>query len=135
MRPIRSELARRKALLREPWCVACDEVSSDDPHHVVFKSERGDDVAENLVGICRRCHDLLHDEDIATKRRLGDYILANRWDTLGYIQHKKRETWRAWFLRRFSINVCPSTAGGIVSSNDNLRHPRMADDPRAGAQA
>lgn len=31
-----------------------------DPHHVIFKSAGGLDVLNNLITLCRKCHDDIH---------------------------------------------------------------------------
>jgi len=31
-----------------------------DPHHIIFKSQGGDDTPENLINLCRNCHDKAH---------------------------------------------------------------------------
>lgn len=103
MRPVRDPDAKRKALLREPWCVIECGRRTVDPHHVVFKSQGGDDVAANLVGLCRPCHDLITDEDRIVQHSLGEYVLEHRWDTIGYLQEMFGEQWRDWMLRRLNI--------------------------------
>ena len=53
-------LARfRLANLGEP-CDRCELRPGVDPHHVQFRSRGGDDVPENLMWLCRACHDRLH---------------------------------------------------------------------------
>ena len=42
-----------------PFCEVCESVAVD-PHHIVFKSQGGTDGIENLIGLCRRCHDITH---------------------------------------------------------------------------
>ncbi len=32
----------------------------DDPHHIIFKSQGGDDTKENLILLCRFCHGRYH---------------------------------------------------------------------------
>lgn len=45
--------------LDEP-CELCERRPGTDPHHVTFRSQGGDDVADNLLWLCRLCHDDLH---------------------------------------------------------------------------
>ena len=63
---------RRKVASPKQWqalweakkgpCRACSFRADKaiDPHHIVFREDGGDDVAENIVPLCRRCHDDLH---------------------------------------------------------------------------
>ena len=32
----------------------------DPPHHIIFKSQGGEDTAENLITLCRYCHSQRH---------------------------------------------------------------------------
>ena len=40
-------------------CEACERVACD-VHHVVYRSHGGSDDINNLVGLCRECHDKAH---------------------------------------------------------------------------
>ncbi len=41
-------------------CELCKKWGTDPPHHIIFKSQGGDDVPENLINLCRECHDDAH---------------------------------------------------------------------------
>jgi 5-methylcytosine-specific restriction endonuclease McrA len=41
-------------------CCLCGRNRSFDVHHVIYRSHGGGDVEENLVTLCRRCHDKAH---------------------------------------------------------------------------
>jgi hypothetical protein len=45
--------------LDEP-CELCELRPGTDPHHVQYRSHGGDDTPENLLWLCRACHDDLH---------------------------------------------------------------------------
>ncbi len=49
----------RLRLLGEP-CEACELRPGVDPHHRIYRSQGGGDVAENLMWLCRSCHDDVH---------------------------------------------------------------------------
>lgn len=44
-------------------CEVCGSRSTD-VHHVKYKSRGGKDVIENLMGVCRTCHDKAHREEL-----------------------------------------------------------------------
>jgi 5-methylcytosine-specific restriction endonuclease McrA len=39
------------------FCMACGRRGPLDLHHVVKRSQGGQDTVENIVPLCRRCHD------------------------------------------------------------------------------
>jgi hypothetical protein len=45
---------------REPSCVCCGWRFAD-AHHILKRSQGGDDVLSNLIGLCTLCHRALHD--------------------------------------------------------------------------
>jgi hypothetical protein len=60
-RVVDPEALRRFRLenLGEP-CHVCERRPGVDPHHVIFRSGGGGDVPDNLLWLCRPCHDDLH---------------------------------------------------------------------------
>ena len=40
-------------------CSKCNKPAVDI-HHIVFKSQGGSDEIENLIPLCRKCHDIAH---------------------------------------------------------------------------
>jgi hypothetical protein len=74
---------RRKVASPKQWaalwaakrgpCRVCTAYSFDsviDPHHLVFREDRGDDVPDNIVPLCRGCHEALHRRAPAIARLL-----------------------------------------------------------------
>jgi len=49
----------RLAHLHEP-CEVCELRPGTDAHHVTFRSQGGDDHANNLIWLCRICHNSEH---------------------------------------------------------------------------
>jgi 5-methylcytosine-specific restriction endonuclease McrA len=48
--------------LRDDWkCRHCGNRQTLDPHHVIFKSAGGEDILTNLLTLCRKCHDDVHE--------------------------------------------------------------------------
>lgn len=52
-----------KKVLKDKKCMCefCGRRGYTEKHHVKTKGSGGDDVAENLIELCRRCHRLVHD--------------------------------------------------------------------------
>ena len=53
------EAGKRKLAL-DAKCRICQERASDG-HHVLLRSQRGDDLEDNIVPLCRECHRRYHD--------------------------------------------------------------------------
>ena len=41
------------------YCEVCG-APAVDVHHILFKSQGGDNEIENLIALCRHCHDVSH---------------------------------------------------------------------------
>ena len=75
-----------------------------ETHHVLFKSAGGDDSYDNLVCVCQRHHNLVHNEDTPTLVLLGEHLLLERPDTIDYIKGKLGEAeGAAWLARRLFV--------------------------------
>lgn len=55
-------------------CEVCGKVAVDI-HHVLFKSQGGTDDIDNLIALCRGCHDISHGK-IKDKEFTREYL----WD-------------------------------------------------------
>lgn len=72
---------------RDGWqCRNCKSRNGLDPHHVTFQSQGGLDSLDNLLTLCRKCHDGIHRGDIVVELigRTRDNIFVRFW---------KRELW------------------------------------------
>ena len=55
------EELRQRLLRRDNWrCQACGTMSNLEVHHKEFRSQSGEDEAENLITLCSACHASLH---------------------------------------------------------------------------
>ena len=51
-----------QVLKRDGWrCQGCGARQHLQVHHKQFRSHLGDDSEENLITLCERCHNLVHD--------------------------------------------------------------------------
>lgn len=64
-----------------------------EAHHVLFRSQGGDDDPANMCCLCDDHHHKIHAEDAATKVLLGEHILAERPDTAAYLAAKAGADW------------------------------------------
>lgn len=100
---------RDPALLRQAhWsfdeCVVCGGIDISI-HHVLPRSQGGDDVWENLVALCGDgvygCHGAVEHGSDAVCRALGLHLLKERPDTVTYLQERLGSAEAAAeFLRR-----------------------------------
>jgi HNH endonuclease len=58
-RRVKDTAAVRRKVRQDVACRACGEPSSDG-HHILYRSKGGDDVEDNVVGLCHDCHMALH---------------------------------------------------------------------------
>jgi 5-methylcytosine-specific restriction endonuclease McrA len=54
----------RAALEDQGECRLCGTPNNLDPHHIISRSLRQNDSPENIMALCRRCHDLVHKIDL-----------------------------------------------------------------------
>jgi len=62
-------------------CQHCKEAVAVDVHHIVYKGSGGSkqrDVIENLIGLCRKCHNLAHRKKIHILRLQRIIKIATR---------------------------------------------------------
>lgn len=85
-------------------CVLCGKPGS--LHHIYPRGQGGDDLPENLVGLCGHGtsgeHGLVESGDVATLMELGLYIVDERPDVVVYLQTKLgEEAGLEWLRRKF----------------------------------
>lgn len=57
------QVRRQKVLRRDPVCRACEEAKSEQVHHLTYERIFREPLFD-LVGICRRCHEEIHQEGV-----------------------------------------------------------------------
>lgn len=103
-----ASLMRRIHLRGGVICVLCGNRGT--LHHVYPRGQGGDDVERNLIGLCgdgvTGHHGLIEDGDVAARIELGDYILGERRDIIGYMQDKLgSERGLEWLRQRLFMSV------------------------------
>ena len=48
-------------------CCLCEEAPIEHYHHLILRSEGGSDLPENLIGVCKECHEKIHKGKLKTK--------------------------------------------------------------------
>ncbi len=61
---------------RDPYCQVCGRPRTD-VHHIKTRGSGGDDVEENLIGLCRECHSKAHNGEVSRERLLR--VLRDKW--------------------------------------------------------
>jgi 5-methylcytosine-specific restriction endonuclease McrA len=52
---------RKQILQRDGWrCQSCGAMSNLEVHHMQYRSHSGEEVEDNLISLCTRCHVRLH---------------------------------------------------------------------------
>lgn len=81
---IRDRGAIKRKLSEHPHCRNCQDMATD-PHHILLRSNSGDDVEDNILPLCRSCHRLYHDGRITLRITLDErlYVLTKLGQTAG----------------------------------------------------
>ncbi len=78
----------RAVYQRDNWhCRHCNNSNGLDPHHVKFASAGGTDTLDNLIALCRKCHDDIHGGRLKVeivKIIPGRDILVKFWKQKGW---------------------------------------------------
>lgn len=80
-------------------CALCGVTDWLQVHHILFRSQGGDDVKANLCLLCQSCHDALHAYDSQTWNSLFMYVLNHRPDTYEYLEEKLGTSADVYFHR------------------------------------
>lgn len=65
---------RRRILERDKVCRWCGRTGVPlDAHHIRYRRSSKDDVAANLIALCRRCHEHVHGQRLANGGSIGKW--------------------------------------------------------------
>lgn len=85
-------------------CCITGMVKDIEIHHVLARSQGGDDVRANLVFLHRRIHQAVTVNDPVALKLLGDHIWEERADTIAYLVYKLGKDQAVdWMQRRLLI--------------------------------
>lgn len=74
-----------------------------DAHHLLLRSQSGDDVLANLIPLCSSCHEALHLGIVLPRDTIGRYILSERGtEALSYLRSKRSD---GWIEKRFGVEL------------------------------
>lgn len=74
-------------------------------HHVLPRSQGGDDVRANLVFLQRRQHRRVTANDPVAMKLLGEHVRDHRPDTVEYLKWKLQEGAVEWARRRLLVEL------------------------------
>jgi 5-methylcytosine-specific restriction endonuclease McrA len=61
LKPKDYKVLKRKVFLRDGWaCRFCEDRNNLHAHHVVYRSQLGEDTMENMITLCYKHHKLAH---------------------------------------------------------------------------
>jgi 5-methylcytosine-specific restriction endonuclease McrA len=91
-RRIRDSDAVRSKVMSQPLCRACGLEKATDGHHVLLRSQSGDDVPDNIVPLCRACHRDYHEARIGIRLSLDErlYVLTKLGQNPGTVYLENR---------------------------------------------
>ena len=71
-------------------CIICGSIYAAPEAHYIPRSSGGLGVEQNIVTLCRACHDLFHQEVEWVKLAVRDYLRSkyDGWDDLDLHYHK-----------------------------------------------
>jgi hypothetical protein len=91
-------------------CAICGWAPPLEAHHVLARSQGGDDVRANLVMLDPVCHQRITVNDEVARTLLGEHLMAKRWDVIDYVikrlaelHPEAEEPGRDWLRRRLFI--------------------------------
>ena len=93
-------------------CLVCG-YSHVQPHHLILKSQGGDDCLENLVPLCQGCHGALHGTPCRTfghridsgfvQSAIARYLASESGeDALSYLRSKRSD---GWISTKFGVEL------------------------------
>lgn len=105
---VKNPKVMRDKHVRGVICVLCGDPGS--LHHVYPKGQGGDDVPENLVGLCgdgtRGHHGQVENGDVWARQELGAVLLTDRPDVIFYMTGKLgEEAGREWLRQRLYMQL------------------------------
>lgn len=74
--------------LRWDECCLCGVTNDLHIHHIVYRSQSGDDIEANCCCLCIGCHTSIHSRDPEKWAQLAVHIVAERSDVVEYLHHK-----------------------------------------------
>jgi hypothetical protein len=103
-----SDLMRILHADRAKECALSGDISWLELHHILPRSQGGDDVRANLVWLGGYLHRRVSANDPVVMRLLGEHIVAHRPDTVAYLRAKLNTPGRPsaaqeWMARRLYI--------------------------------
>jgi len=93
------EWAEFHAIYRGSRCRVCGG-QYEELHHLVPRSQSGDDALGNLIPLCRSCHQKVEARDKLARMAVRGSLIASHRD---YLRRKLGERWEVWLDRNYPL--------------------------------
>lgn len=105
--------------IRGRHCAVCSSETIVDAHHVNYR-DLTDCIPDDLLPLCRRCHDWLHDSQRAS--HIDRYHLRTLTypERVRYLQAHQKQTMAAWKAKQAIRN---GVALNSITLNPDQKHP------------
>lgn len=86
---------------KEPYCQLCGSCYELHIHHIIYRSQGGLTIPENLIRLCCRCHRLVH----SNKREWLPKLLERQHSIYGNFEEKDLKRSNKWMKTRNTYNT------------------------------
>lgn len=69
----------------QKWCQLCGSTNWLEIHHIIYRSQGGNNDERNLIRLCKKCHMLVH----SNKKKWQEFLLKMQYNKYG--EFKKEE--------------------------------------------
>ena len=93
-------------------CCLCENSPIEHYHHLILLPEDGFDLPENLIGVCKKCHEKIHNGKLKTKieyikKKCKNLSVLNQ--ALPYIIKEIEKKWPSYNLIKVNLRLCRRT--------------------------
>lgn len=86
---------------KEPYCQLCGSCYELHIHHIIYRSQGGLTIPENLIRLCGRCHRLVH----SNKREWLPKLLERQHSIYGNFNEEKIRRGNKWIRKNKEVNL------------------------------
>jgi len=75
----------QKIVEEQKWCQLCGSTNWLEIHHIMYRSQGGNNDERNLIRLCKQCHMLVH----SNKKKYQAKLLEMQYVKYGYFDKKE----------------------------------------------